>query len=330
MKPKISIIVPVYNVELYINKCINTILNQTFKNFELILIDDGSTDNSGEICDEYLEIDERVRVIHKENTGLSDARNVGINIAKGDYIGFVDSDDTINPKMYEILYNLCQEHNADISTCLIRTIDINKERRNNKEYTNKVYIYSNKYAIKETYDGGISGYSSCNKLYRSYLFEDIKFPKGRIYEDASILYKLYMKSNKVVFIDKALYNYIHREGSITRSRFSKKRFDIIEMYNEKYEFMCNNYPEMCEKIKSMYYESLRNIIIDIVIENSTTKNYKYIRDVSRYIRRELKYILNNSLVSIQHKIWAILLAFFPCICILRYKIVCSDGNKYIV
>ena len=117
MSPKISIIVPVYKVEKYIHKCIDSILNQTFKDFELILVDDGSPDNCGKICDEYAKKDSRVIVIHKENGGLSSARNSGLDIARGDYIGFVDSDDYIENDMYELLYNLCEENNCDISSC---------------------------------------------------------------------------------------------------------------------------------------------------------------------------------------------------------------------
>ncbi|MDU4862754.1 MAG: glycosyltransferase [Terrisporobacter othiniensis] len=316
--PKISVVVPIYNTQEYLVRCIESVLNQTFKDIEIILVNDGSTDESGIICNQYSEKYKNVKVIHKLNGGLSDARNEGIKVATGDYIGFVDSDDIIEKEMYKVLYSLCIQYNADISTCLFESIEYGK--KSNKTYSNKVSIFTNKEAVKNTYEGTISGYSVCNKLYKRELLNEIKFPKGRIYEDASILYKLYMNSNRVVYIESALYKYVRREGSITKSMFSDKRFDIVSMFEEKYNYMSINYPEMCEKIKSMYYISLRNIIIDIVNENSIKENYKSIKRVSEIIRSELMYILKNTLISRQHKILAIILAYFPKMSIRLYRI----------
>lgn len=315
--PKISIIVPVYNVQNYLDSCIQSILNQTFKDFEVILVNDGSTDKSGAICNEYSKKYSKVKVIHKQNGGQGDARNEGIKIAKGDYIGFVDSDDVIEDSMYEILYNMCIKNDADVSTCLLTSIE--EGITNNKIYSGKISIYSNKEAIKETYNGGISGYSPCNKLYNRILFENIKFPVGRIYEDASVLYKLYMNSNKIIFIESALYKYMRREGSTTNRPVSHKRFDIVDMFEEKYDFMEQNYPEMCEKIKSMYYISLRNIIVDIVNEGNVFKKYKYINKSSKLIRQNLKHILNNKLISKKHKVLAIALSYTPILPVCIYK-----------
>ena len=316
--PKISIIVPVYNVEKYLERCIDSILNQTFKDIEIILIDDGSTDKSGLICDMYAKKDERIIVIHKVNGGQSEARNLGIEMAKGEFIGFVDGDDEIESDMYDVLYNIVIENNADISTG--RTLLIKDGNELKQELTNKIRIYSNKEAIEVTYNGGLSGYSPCNKLYKHSLFEKNKFPKGRIYEDASVLYKLYMNSKKIVFIDKYIYTYIRREGSTTNSPFSEKRFDIVDMFNEKYEYMEIHYPEMCKKIKSLYYISLRNIIVDIVNESTVIKNYKSIKKVSKIIREELIFICDNELISNRHKQLAKVLAYFPILPVIGYKI----------
>lgn len=318
--PKISIIVPVYNVECYVEDCIKSILNQTFKDFELILVNDGSTDKSRYICEKYAQKDNRIKVINKANGGQADARNVGINLAMGKYVGFIDSDDTIDSTMFETLYNLCEYNDADISTCRLKLIKMDDNEKYDKQYTNSIQLLTNKEAIKLTYDGKLSGYSPCNKLYKSELFNEIKFPKGRIYEDASVLYKLYMKSNRIVFIDKPLYNYIRRVGSTTNRPFSQSRLDIVDMFKEKYDFMNDNYPEMCEKIKSMYYDSLRNIIVDIVNENTVEKNYSSIKIVSKTIRKELKHILNNNLITNGHKVLAIILAYTPIIAIRLYKI----------
>ena len=159
----ISIIVPVYNVDKYIERCIQSIINQTYKNLEIILIDDGSTDKSGAICDKYSKIDNRINVIHKKNGGLSEARNVGLDIARGDYIGFVDSDDYIHPQMYELLYKNLIGTSADIS--IIK--HIRKEEELGLGDINSKKVYSNLEAIENILkkDSGIF-IASCNKLYK--------------------------------------------------------------------------------------------------------------------------------------------------------------------
>jgi glycosyltransferase involved in cell wall biosynthesis len=232
--PTISIIVPIYNVEQYLHKCIDSILSQTFKDFELILVDDGSPDNCGEICDEYAAKDKRVKVIHKANGGLSDARNAGLNIVKGDYIGFVDSDDWIESNMYEVLLKLCINNKADVSTCLVNFQNNRNEIEVNKS---NVSIFDSKTAIYLLYEGKLNGFSTWNKLYKKEIFNDLKFPKGRIYEDAAIMYRVFDVANYIAYINYPLYNYNYREGSITKSNFSEKRFDVVHNYYETYSFM---------------------------------------------------------------------------------------------
>lgn len=313
---KVSIIVPVYNVEKYLSKCIESILNQTLNDFELILVNDGSTDNSAKICEEYRIKDSRIILINKENGGLSSARNAGLDIAKGKYIGFVDSDDFIDPQMYEILYNLCLDYNCNISSCVSKLIM--GEQDINKEYSEEISILDSKEAINLTLDGQLSNYSVCSKLFLKELFEGISFPEGRIYEDVSVYYKLYMKSNKVLYIDKLLYYYMYRENSITKSKFSEKRFDIVTAFDEKYEFMKINYPEICDKIKSVKYKNIRNIIVDIVNEGTYIKNYKYIKEASKFVRKDIKYILKNPLITKNHKLLAIIISYIPRISIFYY------------
>lgn len=313
---KVSVIVPIYNVEQYLHKCINSILSQTFKDFELILVDDGSPDDCGNICDYYRQIDDRVIVIHKENGGLSSARNAGLSVATGKYISFVDSDDMIDKEMLNILYRLCEDYNASISSCVIHAIDKDK----NISFSQDIMLFNNKEAIELTYDEKLpAGFSVCNKLFRRNLFENINFPVGRIYEDASILYKLYMKANKVVFIDKPLYYYIYRSNSITNSSNWDKRFDIVDLFNEKYEFMNENFPEMCDKVQALYYDNLRKIIVDIVNSGKEKENYRYIRKTSKLIRNQLFIILKNPCVRIIHKFLALIIAYTPRLAIMYYR-----------
>lgn len=316
--PEISIIVPVYNVEKYLKKCIDSILQQTFKDIEIILVNDGSTDNSGVICDEYIDKDPRIRVIHKENGGLAHARNTGLDIAKGNFVGFVDSDDWIDPIMYETLYYLCREQNAQISTCLIRNYRKNqKERR--KKYVSKIKVFNSKEAIYSLYNGGLSGFSACNKLYKRTLFANVRFPNGRVYEDAAIMYRLFDCASKVAFIDVPLYNYNYRDQSITRSIFSEKRFDIVSNYFETYDFMERNYPEMCEKINYVYFVTLRTMITDIVREKSFMTNSGNIKRISKHMREVNNLILKNKTISIKHKLLAQVLIWCPSAAVFSYS-----------
>jgi glycosyltransferase involved in cell wall biosynthesis len=317
--PKISIIVPIYNIERHVEQCIASIISQTITDLEIILVNDGSTDNSGEICDQFASIDKRIRVIHKKNGGLSDARNKGIESAKGDFIGFVDGDDFIEPKMYETLYNLNIKHSADISTCKISTIRNNKTSKE-KKYTNKTTIFNSYEAIKFMYGGKLTGYSACNKLYSSKLFEEIKFPNNRIFEDAAIMYKLYDNANKIVQIDWPFYNYVYREQSITHSKFSEKRFDIVKNYCETTEFMKQKYPNMCEMLDVMYYSSLRNMLVDIVNEKNIIRNYPYIKKISQLIKEFRHEILKNKQISRNKKALAHLITWNPLLIVILYRL----------
>ena len=189
-KELVSIIVPIYNVEKYLIKCIESILNQTYKNLEIILVDDGSTDSCNKICDRYKKIDKRVVVIHKKNGGLSSARNIGIKKAKGKLISFVDSDDYIKPNMIEELKNNMYFYNSDISVCDYYYIIDGKRQisDNNNLKRNCITKYKNKFIYKPNS-------AVWNKLYKKNLFEQIKFPEGKIYEDDYILYELLDKAN---------------------------------------------------------------------------------------------------------------------------------------
>ena len=193
---KISVIIPVYNVEKYLRKCIDSVINQTYHNLEIILIDDGSLDNCGSICDEYCVIDERIRVIHKSNGGLSDARNAGLDIACGEYIGFVDSDDWIDPEMFEQLHKDLKSTGKDISVCgYLREYEQNKLVRvvGNDTHEN-ILLMTPQEAMNELLEDDIIRNHMWNKLYRAKIFENVRFPLGRNFEDVLIQYKLFEKA----------------------------------------------------------------------------------------------------------------------------------------
>lgn len=234
MNELISIIVPVYNVEPYLKNCIQSIRNQTYPMLEILLVDDGSTDQSGRICDEYKKMDERIKVIHKKNGGLSDARNAGLAIASGEYIGFVDSDDAIHPEMYERLYLAVKNKGADIALC-----DFKRVRENGAFLKKKVAAKGNRSVTvlkreqaQELYfdkDKRIALTVAWNKLYKRDLFEGIQFPKGKIHEDEFTTYQLLYRAKDIVHIKEELYYYLIRESSIT-GQFNMKRFDLLEAY----------------------------------------------------------------------------------------------------
>lgn len=227
MSPLLSVIVPVYNVENFLDTCIKSIISQTYKNLEIILIDDGSTDSSGVLCDSYQKRDNRIIVIHKENGGLSDARNRGLDVASGEYITFVDSDDYIAPDFLMNLINLIISNNADISIAPLCHV---------KENNNLVVEFVNRESIKE-YDSKSAIVASlyqkdfsCNahsKVYKKEIFSSIRFPLGRVTEDLAIAYRLFEVSSKIVSTNKWGYYYRQREKSIMHS-FNSKRLDAIE------------------------------------------------------------------------------------------------------
>lgn len=233
MSELVTVIVPIYNVESYLHRCVDSILNQSYKNLEIILVDDGSPDKCGVICDEYALLDQRVKVIHKENGGLSDARNAGIDIAKGSYITFIDSDDWVQEDYIQKLYDLLIATSSDISVCdFIKTSssNINLETKIEKNYE-----YTNYEALKSLAgDLYVQMVVAWGKLYKTHLFEGIRFPVGRIHEDEFTTYKLIYKANKIIYTTAPLLYYWQRDDSIMGSGFNlKSRNDIIDAFEER-------------------------------------------------------------------------------------------------
>ena len=224
---EISIIVPVYKVEKYLKKCVDSILAQTFSDFELILVDDGSPDNSGRICDDYAKKDARVRVVHKQNGGLSSARNAGIEVAKGKYLGFVDSDDYIAEDMYELLYKAIIKEEADLSICGI--YDVYEGKDPIIKPTIKKTVTAEE-ALLLILQGNIISVHAVNKLYKRELFSTIRYPEGKYHEDSFIIVDLLNQCHKVAIDSEQKYYYYHRLGSINTESFSEKQFEFIEAW----------------------------------------------------------------------------------------------------
>lgn len=303
MNPLISIIVPIYKVEDYLEKCIESILAQSITNFELILIDDGSPDECGKICDSYASKDNRIKVVHKQNEGLSAARNSGLDIAEGDYVGFVDSDDWIHEKMYEILLTLLIDNNADIAQCeFIRTFD--EEETTDNSQNNTIETFNNIESLKNIYNKkAISTVVSWNKLYKRELFEYIRFPKGKIHEDEFTTHKLLYKSKKLVYTNKVLYFYRQTPNSIMNSKFNKKRLDILDAMQERLEFaeliqneifINETLQKYMFRLVSFYYKCKKEIpeekdMIKNIKKRSDLLFFKYYINSKSKIRSKIKY-----------------------------------------
>lgn len=252
MNPQISIITPVYNVEQYIEKCIDSILAQTFTDFELILVDDGTKDDSGVICDRYAEQDNRIRVIHKQNGGLSSARNAGLDIARGEYIGFIDSDDWIDKDMFSILHKNAITTNADIAVCNIEIITQSEMRQNScKEHTD--ILFDRDQAMNELYNNSKLTYSACNKLYKKFLFNNQRYKEGIIFEDMDASYKIINMASKVHYTSKPLYFYRYNDSSILRKEFDKRLLIEFEIKTDMYNFYLEQYPQFSNEVYAERY-----------------------------------------------------------------------------
>ena len=221
MDELITVVIPVYNVEKYLNRCIESVINQTYKNLEIILVDDGATDNCPSICDEYAKKDSRIKVIHKKNGGLSDARNVAIDVAKGAYIGFVDSDDYIALDMFEKLYNAINEYEADISVCL-HYVEKGKALSIEVPPMDEVKVMGRDEAEKLLLEDKFVKNYAWDKLYKATLFEGVRYPVGRNYEDIATTYLLFEKADKVCRIPEYLYSYQMRDDSISANASDEK------------------------------------------------------------------------------------------------------------
>lgn len=235
----ISIIVPIYNVQEYLDRCIQSIIHQTYTKLEIILVNDGSTDDCERICRRYEKEDQRIRVISKENEGLSAARNEGILLSTGEYIVFVDSDDFLEVTMIQELYECSSLYHADICICDFFYMDEKRKRMQGevKKSETHVHCYSNLQALEKINGPNhIQMVVAWNKLYHRRLFDDIRYPVGKINEDEFVIHKLFYLSERIVYIEKPLYYYVQRRGSIMNTEFSQKNVHIVEAYKERLNF----------------------------------------------------------------------------------------------
>ena len=310
MNQKVSIVIPVYNVEKYIERCLKSILNQTLDSIEVIVIDDGSTDNSGKICDEFSSKYKNIKTIHKKNEGVSSARNLGITLAKGEYIGFVDPDDFIHINMYKVLYENAKKVNSDIAVCSVNEI------RGNEIFTEDNTGKFIKYSKSEA----ISGYFNdrypfnhnylCNKLFRKKLFDNVRLNEKIAYqEDSEIMIKLLNASDSIAYIGKPLYNYDLREGSLSSGKISKRKITAERAFYSIYEYTGYNICEYKSKALLKYIGLVFNIVIEI-IKNYGEYKEEYLNMITRI--KEIYYeLLKTKGIPVKYKIHATLIIVSP-------------------
>ena len=334
MTPVISIIVPVYNVEKYLSRCVDSILAQTFRDFELILVDDGSTDNSAEICDKYAAKDSRIKVIHKENGGQSSARNNGLEIAIGKYIGFVDSDDWISTDCFEYLYTLIEKFNADAVSADFVFAYENKPVAFQKYKNPKEKIIAGAdeilcYYLKQDKMHGKNDFAVWGKLFKRELFRGLRFPAGKIYEDNIINFKLFQKCARYVKSTKEIYAYFQRDISTTKSILAQKHLALIDVSNEMLAIAQANYHadkkliKLCKRKIAMSYFS----VLAKYIRFGTDLNDKKIKElVMEYKKVKHFYLRTEKSIKIH------LISFFMCLNITlakkMYEKFNGGGYKY--
>lgn len=291
MSDLISVIVPVYKVEEYLEACVESIKNQSYQKLEIILVDDGSPDNCGAMCDELAKTDERIRVLHKPNGGLSDARNAGLAVAKGKYIGFVDSDDTIEASMYADLYEAIEVNNADISVCCVRKIYSNKQIDQDVVRDKR---YSKRKAVYEIINGENVESFAWNKLYRRELFEGIEFPVGRIFEDMLFIPQLFQRANLVVHVNKLDYNYMRRDDSILGTWNLKTQAEFTHAQQDRFNFLAPLWPEFIPLMMVKYKHSLEDLgkkVLKAEAEELKTCEPLFKKELGPFFKENEKYFV---------------------------------------
>ena len=298
----ISIIIPVYKVERYINRCIDSVLNQTYKKLEIILVDDGSPDQCPKICDNYAKIDKRIKVIHKKNGGLSDARNAGINIANGKYISFIDSDDWVEKDYIQKMYDMLKKYNLQL---VIGDVLVQYDSGLNIDYSkNKQYVISKEkefekmlYGIRDLDNG-----AWC-KLYSKELFNKIRYPVGMLYEDTATTYKLIDQTKSIGICSFALYHYMKRVDSITECEFNEKKLTLIDVTEEMTRFLERKYPSLSNACIRKRTWSYLSTLSQLSYKKELTAREKMIsNDLRTKALKNMKNIIYDSKAPLKDKI----------------------------
>ena len=301
MNNLISVIIPVYNVEPYLTKCIKSIMNQTYKNLQIIIINDGSTDFSGTMCDELAKKDNRIVVIHKDNGGLSSARNAGLEIVKGQFLSFIDGDDWLEITFYEEMINFIEKYSVDIVMCGAKVIkDSNCVENRFLYFKNNCVIEHNK-ALEMVLKDEIGSQVWC-KLAKIKLWEDIYFPNGRFFEDIPTTYKIFAKSNTDIgFVAKPMYNYVLHNDSISFRENPLKDYHIYLGFKERLDYVKINFTQCYEYCLVLACNYGLNVYSSYYL-NSYNELIPFLNDIDSFLAEHKNEIFKNSMISLKRKI----------------------------
>ena len=307
----ISVIIPVYNVEEYLHYAIESLEKQTYKNFEIILVNDGSTDNSGKLCDEYSEKYSNVRVFHKENGGLSDARNFGIQKAQGEFITFLDPDDYLEAYSLELLAGIQEMHDCDIISTRVKPTELYNIYSNHsltEEDFKNVIVMDHDIFLEEAFYDKVATVSACGKLYRKSILE-IPFPKGRIYEDLYIISEHLEKANKIVHTPLQIYNYYKRQGSIVNSKFTLKQYDFFDAIAYNRQIIREKFNNVDKLVTAI---NAKEVIGSFKIIGSAYKtSVSDVYNIRKIIKENYSNILRNKRISYTFKMKYMLFILSP-------------------
>lgn len=296
-KKLISIIVPIYNPGNFLERCINSIINQTYKNIQIILVNDGSTDGSLEICKKYEKIDKRIVLYNQPNKGVSIARNKGLDLAKGEYVIFVDSDDELMEYTIDCLYEAAITHNADIA-CGLQKIVSHKDEVVNEAVLKETYLYGDDEIVELAING--SDQSACCKLFKANQLKNLRFEEGKaVNEDSFFIFQCYIEKPKVVKVNRILYKYNVRKGSASRSEFSIKYLDIFYFLDRKKELVNNRFPEYAHLLNDL--EMRTHLLFLQILCRTNEKKYRIYEKNSICKVKELYKKIDKSRQSLHEK-----------------------------
>lgn len=301
MNELVSVIVPVYNTQDYLERCLTSLVHQTYKNFEIILIDDGSTDSSAEICDKWSDIYSFIKVYHYPNKGIAESRNRGIKQSVGDYITFVDSDDFLESNYIELLMDLLKKNNADISVCGYKNVYSDGRVKSFFQSLVDERIVTAKEAIRMICLQKEITVSAWAKLYKAELFDEIVYPSGKLYEDLGTTCSVFGKAKKVALQNVPLYGYFINEEGIMRSKFKSSKLDIIEMSEVMLDYITNKYPELIKEARCLHTSNLCHLYMELP-EHSYNSLKK---DIFKTVKKFRRDCLTTKEVRIKNKVIAL-------------------------
>jgi len=312
----VSIVVPVYNVGSYLERCLISVVNQSYRNLEIILVNDGSTDNSGEICERFQQNDDRIRLVRKENGGLSDARNSGLAHITGDYITFVDSDDILAQDFVAHMLNIAQKYDGDIVECKYVKFSEEIEITSNEKILpdeNQVTVYNAEEALKHLFSENLKQVV-WNKIYRASVIEGILFEKGRLHEDEFWTYQIVGKSKLIVQTDENLYYYRQQGESIMNKRYSIKRLDAVDAFTEQVDYVRKYFPKLESiSIRRLFFGgmyTLQNLMLNPSLDADQYHTHRIDSILRKYLSWES---IKNW--AMKDRFWAILFVWNPTACI---------------